>query len=165
LQWAVGNWLEHKLSLSIPPAGWLPALQGLGVGMIVVLAFGAPPVLALRRVSAMRVLRRDLDGGEPSAWLVALAGLAGIAVLLWWKAGSAELAGVMLLGIDLAGAALALATARQPALRAGECQSPRRYQHCAGVGTRPRIDGVVIADIRAHRPAQPLAVIAVGEHA
>jgi putative ABC transport system permease protein len=99
LQWAVGNWLEHKLSLSIPPADWLPALQGLGVGMIVVLAFGAPPVLALRRVSAMRVLRRDLDGGEPSAWLVALAGLAGIAVLLWWKAGSAELAGVMLFGI------------------------------------------------------------------
>lgn len=99
LQWAVGTWLEHKLSLSIPPAGWLPALQGLGVGMVVVLAFGAPPVLALRRVSAMRVIRRDLDGGEPSAWLVALAGFLGMAALLWWKAGSATLGGVMLIGI------------------------------------------------------------------
>src|SRR5690606_28139654 len=58
LQWAVGAWLERALGLSIPPAGWLPALQGLAVGMIVLLAFAAPPVLALRRVSALRVLRR-----------------------------------------------------------------------------------------------------------
>ena len=61
LQWFVGSWLERSLALSIPPAGWLPALQGSGVGMVVLLAFGAPPVLALRRVSALRVLRRDLD--------------------------------------------------------------------------------------------------------
>jgi putative ABC transport system permease protein len=99
LQWAVGGWLARSLSLSIPAASWMPALQGLGIGMIVVLAFGAPPVLALRQVSAMRVLRRDLAGGEPSAWLVALAGLAGLAALLWWKAGSVQLGGVMLLGI------------------------------------------------------------------
>ena len=71
LQWLVGSWLERSLALSIPPAGWLPALQGLVVGMTVLLAFGAPPVLALRRVSALRVLRRDLDSTEPSAWLVA----------------------------------------------------------------------------------------------
>src|SRR3546814_8605107 len=54
LQWAVGEWLEDALGLSIPPAGWLPALQGLAVGMVVLLAFAAPPVLALRRVSALR---------------------------------------------------------------------------------------------------------------
>jgi len=99
LQWFVGGWLERSLALSIPPAGWLPALQGLVVGMTVLLAFGAPPVLALRRVSALRVLRRDLDSTEPSAWLVALAGFAGMAALLWWKAGSATLGGAMLVGI------------------------------------------------------------------
>ena len=108
LQWFVGGWLERSLSLSIPPAGWLPALQGLGVGMVVLLAFGAPPVLALRRVSAMRVLRRDLDNSEPSAWLVALAGFAGMAALLWWKAGSAALGGAMLLGIGATLAVLAV---------------------------------------------------------
>jgi len=107
LQWAVGAWLAQKLGLSIPPAGWLPALQGIGVGMVVLLAFGAPPVLALRRVPALRVLRRDLDPTEPSAWLVALAGFGGLALLLWWKAGSATLGSAMLLGIAATLAVLA----------------------------------------------------------
>ena len=108
LQWLVGGWLERSLALSIPPAGGLPALQGLGVGMVVLLAFGAPPVLSLRRVSALRVLRRDLDATEPSAWLVALTGFAGMAALLWWKAGSAALGGAMLLGIGATLAVLAM---------------------------------------------------------
>jgi len=99
LQWAIGSWLQAEMKISIPPAGWLPALQGYGVGMIVLLAFGAPPVLALRRVPALRVLRRDLDPTEPSAWLVALTGFAGLGALLWWKAGSATLGTAMLLGI------------------------------------------------------------------
>lgn len=99
LQWAIGSWLQAEMKISIPPAGLLPALQGYGVGMIVLLAFGAPPVLALRRVPALRVLRRDLDPTEPSAWLVALTGFTGLGALLWWKAGSATLGTAMLLGI------------------------------------------------------------------
>lgn len=99
LQWAVAGWLGRLLKLSIPAAGWLPAVQGLCVGMIVLLAFATPPVLALRRVSALRVLRRDLDATEPSAWVVAIAGFTGMAALVWWKAGSATLGGAMLLGI------------------------------------------------------------------
>ena len=99
LQWAIGHWLQVEMQISIPPAGWLPALQGVAVGMVVLLAFGAPPVLALRRVPALRVLRRDLDPTEPSAWLVALTGFTGLGALLWWKAGSATLGTAMLLGI------------------------------------------------------------------
>ncbi len=99
LQWGVGDWLARTMEVDIPPAGIVPALQGYGVGMVVLLAFGAPPVLALRRVPALRVLRRDLDPTEPSAWLVALTGLAGLAALLWWKAGSAVLGSAMLIGI------------------------------------------------------------------
>ena len=99
LQWLVGRWLSEALKLSIPAAGWVPAVQGYGVGLVVLLTFGAPPILALRRVPALRVLRRDLDSTEPSAWLVGFAGVAGLAALLWWKAGSAGLASWMLLGI------------------------------------------------------------------
>ncbi|HEX5748220.1 MAG TPA: FtsX-like permease family protein [Archangium sp.] len=98
-QWLVGRWLSGALKLDIPAAGWVPAVQGYGVGLVVLLTFGAPPILALRRVPALRVLRRDLDRTEPSSWLVGLAGVAGLAALLWWKAGSAGLASAMLLGI------------------------------------------------------------------
>ncbi|MEO6104720.1 MAG: FtsX-like permease family protein, partial [Pseudoxanthomonas sp.] len=108
LQWAIGHWLQAEMKISIPPAGWSPALQGYAVGMIVLLAFGAPPVLALRRVPALRVLRRDLDPTEPSAWLVALTGFVGLGALLWWKAGSATLGTAMLLGILATLAVLAL---------------------------------------------------------
>ncbi|MDI9237717.1 FtsX-like permease family protein [Lysobacter sp. LF1] len=108
LQWAIGGWLAQALKLSIPPASWLPALQGYGVGLVVLMAFGAPPVLALRRVPALRVLRRDLDPTEPSAWLVAIAGLVGLGALLWWKAGSAALGLSMLVGIVATLAVLAL---------------------------------------------------------
>ncbi|MGH8079448.1 MAG: ABC transporter permease [Lysobacter sp.] len=99
LQWAIGGWLEQSLKMSIPPASLMPALQGFGVGLVVLLAFGAPPVLALRRVPALRVLRRDLDPTEPSAWLVTVAGLIGLSALLWWKAGSVALGAYMLAGI------------------------------------------------------------------
>lgn len=98
-QWLVGNWLSEALKLSIPAAGWVPAVQGYGVGLVVLVTFGAPPILALRRVPALRVLRRELDRTEPSAWLVGFAGVVGLAALLWWKAGSAKLAVSMLLGI------------------------------------------------------------------
>lgn len=107
LQWAVADWLTGALALSIPGAGWRPALEGLGVGLTVLMAFGLPPVLALRRVSALRVLRQDLDHTEASAWLVALAGLGGLALLIWWKAGSATIATAMLLGIAATLAVLA----------------------------------------------------------
>lgn len=108
LQWSVAGWLAQALKVEIPPASAWPALRGYGVGLVVLLAFGAPPVLALRRVPALRVLRRDLDGSEPSAWAVALAGMGGLAALLWWQAGSATLAVAMLAGIALTLAALAL---------------------------------------------------------
>ncbi|HEY0093403.1 MAG TPA: FtsX-like permease family protein, partial [Archangium sp.] len=99
MQWLVGRWLSEALKLAIPAAGWVPAVQGYGVGLVVLLTFGAPPILALRRVPALRVLRRDLDRTEPSSWLVGLLGVVGLAALLWWKAGSAGLASAMLLGI------------------------------------------------------------------
>ena len=96
-RWSGSGW-RSRCGSPIPAAGWRPVLEGFGVGLTVLLAFGLPPVLALRRVPALRVLRRDLDVAEPSAWVAALVGLAGLALLLWWKAGSATLGTDMLLG-------------------------------------------------------------------
>ena len=118
--WAVqsllGDWLANVMGVAIPSSGWLPVVQGFAVGFVVLLAFAVPPVIALRRVPALRVLRRDIGASEPGAWLATLAGLAGIAALLWWKAGSPTLALTMLGGIAgtfavLAALALALVAA------------------------------------------------------
>jgi putative ABC transport system permease protein len=108
LQWGIGAWLARELEIALPSASVVPALQGFGVGLLVLLAFGAPPVLALRRVPALRVLRRDLDRTEPSAWAVVLLGLGGLAALLWWQAQSATLALALLGGLLATFAVLAL---------------------------------------------------------
>jgi putative ABC transport system permease protein len=107
LQAAVTGWLASVLGLSVPAAGFTPLLQGLAVGLVVLFAFAAPPVLALRRVPALRVLRRDLGGTEASAVAVLGLGLGALGALLWWKAGSATL-GLSLLG-GLAGTFAVLA--------------------------------------------------------
>src|SRR5690606_40655175 len=91
LQWAIGGWLAGMLGIAIPPAGLLPALRGYGVGLVVLLAFAAPPVLALRRVPALSVLRRDLDPTAPAALVGPARGIAGLGAPLRCAAGSATL--------------------------------------------------------------------------
>jgi len=148
LQWIVGEWLARTLGIVIPAAGVMPALEGFGVGLTVLLAFGAPPLLALRRVSALRVLRREFDNAEPGAWMVAIAGLGGIAALLWWKAGSFELGGAMLIGIGATLLALSLlACALIAAVRAlrGRLRGPLRY----GLANVTRRAGSAIAQVSA----------------
>ena len=149
LQAIVGHWLQQALHVSVPGAGWTPALAGLGVGLTVLFAFGLPPVLALRRVPALRVLRRDLDVGEPSAWVVAIAGLSGLALLLRWQAGSAALGLAMLGGIAatllalglLALALIWLLRRLRPRLR-----GPWRYG-LASVSRRPAASVAQIASL------------------
>lgn len=149
LQSAVGGYLAQALHVAIPGASWQPALEGLAVGLTVLMAFGLPPVLALRRVPALRVLRRDLDAGEPSAWVVSVLGLAGLAVLLWWKAGSATLGTAMLAGIALTLAVLGLiAFALVWLLRRlrARLQGPWRYG-LANVSRRPAASIAQIASL------------------
>jgi putative ABC transport system permease protein len=108
LQSFAGSSLENTLGIRVPPAGLWPALYGAAVGLTVLVSFALPPVLALRRVPALRVLRRDLPLAETSALLTTLVGISGLVALLWWKSGSAQLATSLLGGLALAFVALAL---------------------------------------------------------
>jgi len=111
IQGGLGGWLEAALGMEIPAPGLLPALEGAAVGLVVLAAFGVPPVLSLRHVSALRVLRRDLGIPAPAAWVVALLGVGGLGALLWWKAGSATLAAAVLGGVAATLLVLALLSA------------------------------------------------------
>lgn len=150
LQGVIGAVLAGALGVDIPPAGLMPALEGYAVGLAVLAGFAVPPVLALRRVPALRVLRRDVPVSEPSAWLVGGAGLAGVAAIVWWKAGSIELGAVVLGGITATLVALAvLALGLIAALK----------------GLRPRLKGAWrygLANVGRRRAASVAQVSAIG---
>lgn len=107
LSFAIGEWLGSALGIAVPSASLAPVLSGYAVGFVVLLAFAVPPVLSLRGVPALRVLRRDLDVRSPSALALTALALGGFGALLWWQAKSPELAGAMLGGLIVTFAILA----------------------------------------------------------
>jgi putative ABC transport system permease protein len=69
------------------------------VGTILLLGFVLPPLLALRRVPTVRVLRRDM--GAPDGWqvLVWIAAAVAVSGLVFWQAQDAKLAAYVLGGV------------------------------------------------------------------
>jgi putative ABC transport system permease protein len=93
----------------LPAPSWRPILPALATGFVTLLGFGLPPLLRLREVPPLRVLRRDLGPVNPR--LLALYGpaLAATAALLVWQAGEWRLALYVCAGV--AGTILALSLA------------------------------------------------------
>ncbi len=83
--------LRELLPGKLPAPGPLPVLLGLLTGLIVLAGFALPPVLRLRQVPALRVLRRDLTPMPLSGWLVYGTAIGAMAVLMWRYTGSAAL--------------------------------------------------------------------------
>jgi putative ABC transport system permease protein len=86
--------LAGLLDAALPPAGFTPALFGLGVGLTLLVAFGLPPVLQLARVPPLRVIRRDVGGLKAGSMLVLGAGAAGFVAMLLAVARDPMLGGV-----------------------------------------------------------------------
>ena len=89
--------LRGFLPVSLPLPGTRPVWVGLLSGFICVLAFGLPPLLRLRGVSPMRVIRRDLAPATASALTYGCAGGGGLGLLVWYS-GDATLTGWALAG-------------------------------------------------------------------
>ena len=70
--------LAGLVQVSLPQAGWQPWALGVGVGVLLTLGFGLPPVLQLARVPPLRVLRRDLGGLRP--WSAAMGVFGAVAL-------------------------------------------------------------------------------------
>ncbi len=89
--------LRGFLPVSLPLPGTRPLWVGLLTGFICVLAFGLPPLLRLRGVSPMRVIRRDLAPATTSALTYGCAAAGGLGLLVWYS-GNATLTGWALAG-------------------------------------------------------------------
>lgn len=87
---------------SLPQPGILPLFKAAASGFALLLGFAFLPLLQLRRVSPLRVLRRELGAPQASAWLIYGVAVVVLAGLFLWHAGSLKL-GVSVLGGLLAG--------------------------------------------------------------
>ena len=99
--------LAGLVESDLPAPSLRPGLFGLGTGLVLLAAFGLPPVLQLARVPPLRVLRRDLGGLRPTSLGVLGAGLAGYAALLMSVADDAKLGAIAVGGFAAAWALFA----------------------------------------------------------
>ena len=75
--------LHGLLPSVVPPGGIVPALAGIGTGLVALAGFALPPIAALGQVPPLRVLRRDLLPVPPSSWLVYGAALLALGLIMW----------------------------------------------------------------------------------
>lgn len=106
-QEALAGTLGGLIGAELPAASALPALQGLLVGLVLLLGFALPPLVRLKDVPAMRVMRREAE--DPRSALAAYAAGAIVLVgLLLWQAGDLLLGAYLVGGFALAAVLFAL---------------------------------------------------------
>ena len=90
--------LGALIPVELPPPSARPFALGTATGLICALAFAMPPLLHLKNISPMRVIRRDIGAPPASQWLTYGAAAAGSLTLLIWYSGSLMLTLWTLLG-------------------------------------------------------------------
>ncbi len=105
----LAQWLTVFLTVDLPLPGALPALRGAVIGLVLLLGFTLPPLIRLRSVSTLRVLRRDLGTAEPASLAAFVLGLAALSALIVWQAGDLKMGSIALGGFATALAVAAIA--------------------------------------------------------
>ena len=82
-QEALFHLLRGLLSQHVASPGLLAVFFGFIIGMAVLLGFALPPLLRLKQVSPLRVLRRELEPLPSSAWLIYGLSIGIIGLLIW----------------------------------------------------------------------------------
>ena len=97
VQALVAATLENLMRASLPLPSPVPAVQGIAVGLVLLLGFALPPLLQLKNVPAVRVMRRESGAPRGGAIGAYAAGLGTLAALLVWQAGDLKL-GLIVVG-------------------------------------------------------------------
>jgi len=147
-QGVLARWLTGFFTVTLPLPGPMPGLRGAAIGFVLLLGFTLPPLLRLRNVSTLRVLRRDLAAAEPLSLAAFLLGLAALSALIVWQAGDFKLGAIALGGFAAALAVAAIAgyvLIRLVARLRGAASGPWRY----GLANLRRRTGASLVQIMA----------------
>ena len=84
MQAGVAEILSPYIPIELPAPTMKPVLLGLVTGFICLLSFALPPLLKLRSIEPVRVIRRDLGDPSISDGLTYGFGVLGTLALMWW---------------------------------------------------------------------------------
>jgi len=82
-QQSVIHLLRPLLPHTLAGPGWLAVIFGAATGLLILFGFALPPILRLKRLAPLRVLRRDLEPLPSSAWVVYGFAALTLSALLW----------------------------------------------------------------------------------
>jgi putative ABC transport system permease protein len=129
-QEVLAHWLTAFFTVALPLPGPLPALRGAVIGFVLLLGFTLPPLLRLRNVSTMRVMRRDIAAAEPLSLAAFMLGLSALCALIVWQAGDVKMGAIAVGGFAATLAVCAIlgyAMIRLVARARGVASGPWRY--------------------------------------
>ena len=90
-QEALAATVAEVVRTELPPPRVLPAVQGFLVGLVLLLGFALPPLVQLKNVPAVRVMRRESGAPKGGTIIAYAAGLISLSALLVWQAGDLQL--------------------------------------------------------------------------
>ena len=108
-QTVITELLDQLVLAHLPAPSFKALFLGYATGIVMLTGFAIPPLLSLRRVPPLRVLRKDISAHPVSGWIVYLAVVTCMAVLMYWQIGNIELVTAVLGGIFATLVLLALA--------------------------------------------------------
>ncbi|HMM76173.1 MAG TPA: FtsX-like permease family protein [Gammaproteobacteria bacterium] len=109
LQFVLAGLLADWTQTALPPPSWRPALQGLFGGIAAVTGFALAPLLELREVPPVRILRAEIEPPRTRAASTLLYAALALGLLAPWGSGDWRLTAWALAGFGATLAALALA--------------------------------------------------------
>jgi putative ABC transport system permease protein len=142
-QGAIAATLGELLRASLPAPSVAPALQGFLVGVVLLLGFALPPLVQLKNVPAVRVIRREAGAPRGGTLAIYAAGLAALSGLLVWQAGDLRLGLYVIGGFSVA--VLVFAVVAFGALRAVSASAVARR-----LGARSSALRYGLANLRRH---------------